>query len=144
MKTSLRVGDVMTTELHCILPGDDIMSAAYQLVSLNISGLLVVNNAEALVGILTERDCIEVALQAGYFDETGGCVADYMSTELLTVGITTSLMDVAERFAHGPHRRYPVLDNGQLVGIISRRDVLRALTSGDWFAAPAVSRRKPE
>lgn len=127
----------MTKELHTVRPDDDIMSAAHRLVSLNISGLLVLDGERQLLGVLTERDCIEVAFQAGYFDETGGRVRDYMSTDLLTVDASTSLMDMAERFARGPHRRYPVLEDGRLVGIVARRDILRALTSGAWFPAPS-------
>ncbi|MBT8086087.1 MAG: CBS domain-containing protein [Woeseia sp.] len=144
MSMTLRVSDAMTTELHCIRPDREIMGAAHRLVTLNISGLLVVDARDVLVGILTERDCIGVVLQAGYFDETAGRVADYMSTELQTIDASSSLMDVAERFAHGSHRRYPVLDADRLVGVIARRDILRALTSGAWFAAPAENRSMPK
>lgn len=136
MKESLRVRDYMTTRLHCVDPDEGIMDCARRLVSLNLSGLLVVNGARRLLGIITERDLIEVALNAGYFDETGGRVADYMSREVVIVDAGESLMDVAERFARRPHRRYPVLEGGRLVGLIARRDVLRALTSGAWFRAP--------
>lgn len=137
MNTALRVRDLMTTELHCIQADEQITSAAHRLVSLNISGLLVVDEQQDLLGILTERDCIETVLQAGYFDETGGRVSDYMSTGLETVDAASSLMDIAERFARGPYRRYPVFEDGRLVGIIARRDVLRALTSSAWFAVPS-------
>lgn len=68
----LRVRDFMTTSLHTVPPDTEIMSAVQQLVAANISGLLVVDDSAGLVGILTERDCIRLALQSGYFDETGG------------------------------------------------------------------------
>ncbi len=142
MVAPLRVGDFMETGLHCVPADEEIMSAVDRLVALNISGLLVVDEQRSLLGILTERDCIEVALQAGYFDEGGGRVADYMTSDVLTVEASASLMDVAEKFARGPYRRYPVLDGGHLVGIIARRDVLSALTSGAWFTAPSTERYK--
>lgn len=136
MRRILRVRDVMATKLECIGPEASIMDCARRLVSRNISGLLVVDSAGDLVGIITERDLIKVALSAGYHDESGGLVRDYMSTELVTVDAGESVMDVAERFTRSSHRRFPALDGGRLVGLIARRDVLRALTSGAWFPAP--------
>jgi len=136
VKASLRVRDYMSTRLECIGPNEGVMDCARRLVSLNLSGLLVVDGEKRLVGLITERDLIDVALSAGYFDEAGGRVADYMSTALDTVDAGESLMDVAERFARTSHRRYPVLEEGRLVGLIARRDILRALTSGAWFRAP--------
>ncbi len=84
--------------------------------------------------MLTERDFIEVALNAGYFDERGGSVAEFMTQDVETVGPDDSLVDVAARFVSSPFRRYPVVEDGRLVGIIARRDVLRALRSDRWFA----------
>lgn len=136
MRRSLRVRDFMSTKLECIGPDDAVMDCARRLVSRNISGLLVVDAAGRLLGIITERDLIDVALSAGYHDESGGLVGDYMATEIVTVDADESLMDVAERFTRTSHRRYPVLDGGRLVGLIARRDILRALTSGAWFPAP--------
>ena len=128
-----RVRDFMTTNPVCISPGTEIMRAIHLLVAEDISGLPVIDARGTLVGILTERDCIEVALQAGYFDELGGCVEQYMTTSVETVEPESSLMDLAELFARSPFRRCPVIEEGKLIGLICRRDILRALTSGVWF-----------
>lgn len=131
-----RVRDFMSPNVISIEPEAEIMRAVHLLVSKDISGLPVVNDQGTLVGILTERDCIKVALQAGYFDELGGQVAQFMSTPVTTVDPDTPLMDLAELFAQSAFRRCPVIDNGRLVGLICRRDILRALSSGAWFPEP--------
>jgi CBS domain-containing protein len=137
----LRVRDFMTTALHTVTPDTEIMDAVQKLVEKNISGLLVLERDGRLAGILTERDCIRVALSAGYFDEGGGRVRDFMTKDVQTFDADTSLMDLADTFARERFRRFPVMDDGQLVGVIARRDVLKALTSGTWFSAPAPSER---
>lgn len=129
-----RVRDFMTKNPLSITPDTEIMRAVHLLVSKDISGLPVVDDQGMLVGILTERDCIEVALQAGYFDELGGRVEQYMSTSVETVEPDSSLMDLAELFARSPFRRCPVIEEGKLVGLICRRDILHALTIGVWFS----------
>ena len=54
------------------------MMVVRRLVDEDLSGVLVTDEG-GLVGVLTERDCIQMAVQAGYFDETGGTVGEYMS-----------------------------------------------------------------
>ena len=132
-KKAERVRDFMTKNPLSISPETEIMRAVHLLVAEDISGLPVTDAQGRLVGILTERDCIAVALQAGYFDELGGRVEQYMTTPVETVEPDSSLMDLAELFARSPFRRCPVVEEGRLVGLICRRDILRALTSGAWF-----------
>ena len=54
-------------------------------------------------------------------------VGDYMATQVDTVSPDANLFDVATRFAEVSYKRFPVVDNGKLVGQISRTDVLRAI-----------------
>jgi len=133
MSVSLRVRDYMTTELVTVLPQTDITQVVQLLIANDISGVLVVSDAEGLVGILTERDCIATASSAGYYDELGGPASAFMSTPVETVAPEENLVDVAVRMATSPYRRFPVLEDGKLIGLIGRRDVLRALGSGSWF-----------
>lgn len=129
----LRVRDYMATDVLTIGPDTEIMRAIHLLVERDISGIPVVDDQMQVIGILTERDCIRTALQAGYFDEAGGLVADYMSTPVHTVAPDDSLMDLAELFATSPFRRCPVVEDGRLIGLICRRDVLSALKGSAWF-----------
>lgn len=132
-KPSLRVADYMTRDVLTVTEETEIMRAVFMLVAEDISGVPVLDEHDALVGLLTERDCLDVALSAGYFDEPGGRVSEFMSAPVDTVTSQDKLMDIAVRFRDTPHRRFPVVDDGRLVGVISRRDVLRALRQGVWF-----------
>jgi CBS domain-containing protein len=77
--------------------------------------------------MLSELDCMKVALQAGYHDHFGGPVSDFMSDGVQTVDGEMNIIDLAQEFAETSYRRFPVMRNNRLIGQISRRDVLRAL-----------------
>ena len=72
-------------------------------------------------------DCFETIIQNSYYSDAGGCVGDFMSTELVTVNPEMGIVDLAQFFQKKHFRRFPVIENGQLVGQVSRRDVLKAL-----------------
>jgi len=127
------VRDYMTRDLVVVGPRTEITQVVRMLIDHDISGVLVVDAAGTLVGILTERDCLAVASAAGYFDQWGGPAENYMSAPVETVAPDDNLVDVAVRMTDSPHRRFPVLEEGRLVGLLSRRDVLRALGDGSWF-----------
>jgi CBS domain-containing protein len=71
---------------------------------------------------------MKVALNAGYYGDWGGPVADYMSTSVESVDADMNIVDLAQKFLESGFRRFPVLRNNRLVGQISRRDALRALS----------------
>jgi CBS domain-containing protein len=124
---SLIVRDHMTRRVIALDPDLEITVATQRLVENDISGAPVLDSHGRLVGILTERDCMRVALHAGYHDVPYGLVRDYMSPDPETVTPEQSVLNLAEKFISGKFRRYPVVDNGRLVGVISRRDALRAI-----------------
>ena len=82
-----------------------------------------------LVGMLSEKDCLWTLLESSYYNNLSGYVKDYMSTELTTINLYDSLSEVAQKFLDLRFRRFPVLQNGKLVGQISRRDVLKAVSN---------------
>ena len=133
MNVPLRVRDYMTAKVLAVPPHTEIMQVVQLMIEKDVSGVLVVDADGGLMGVVTERDCISVAASAGYYDEWGGPVSEFMSVPVQTVAPDDNLIDVAVRMAASPHRRFPVVADGQLVGLISRRDVLRALGSGSWF-----------
>ena len=127
MLHAISVKDYMVGDLITFKPDMDVLDAIHLLLEHRISGAPVVDNLGNIVGMLSEVDCIQVALTSSYYEEKGGKVEEYMSKTVKTVDADTSLVDVAEMFLKDPYRRYPVVDDNRLVGQISRRDVLRAL-----------------
>jgi CBS domain-containing protein len=124
---SCLVKDYMSKTLVTFKPETSVLDAIHELVRHRIAGAPVVDDAGNLVGMLSELDCLKVALQAGYHGDYGGPVRDYMSGDVKTVNAEMSIVDLAQRFLDSRFRRFPVTDRNRLVGQISRRDVLRAL-----------------
>jgi CBS domain-containing protein len=127
MLRSVLVKDHMTRNVVTLSPDMEIARAAQFLITHHISGAPVLDEHGRLVGILTERDCMEKAMQADYHAQPGGLVKDCMSPDPEFVTPQQSILTLAEKFINGRFHRYPVMDEGRLVGIISRRDVMRAL-----------------
>ena len=127
MLRSVLVKNYMTKNPVTLTPETEIRQATELLIKKDISGAPVLDKHGRLVGVLTERDCMRVALQAGYHGEPGGLVKEFMSDNPQWVGPEQSILTLADLFINGRFHRYPVVDNGRLVGIISRRDVMRAM-----------------
>jgi CBS domain-containing protein len=127
MLRSVLVKDHMTKNVVTLSPDMGIAHAAQFLIAHNISGAPVLDEHGRLVGILTERDCMEEAMQADYHAQPGGLVSDYMSADPEFVVPEESILTLADKFINGRYHRYPVVDSGRLVGVISRRDVMRAM-----------------
>ncbi len=124
---SCRVRDYMAAHLVTFKPETDVLHAVHEFVKHRIAGAPVVNDHGEIVGMLSEFDCMKVALDAGYYGDAGGPVSEYMSPSVETVDADMSIVDLAEKFLNTKYRRFPVMTENRLVGQISRRDVLRAL-----------------
>ncbi len=117
----------MAKRLVTLKPEMEILRAVHILLEHDFGGAPVVDDAGRLVGILTEKDCMKIVLNAGYHSEYGGRVSEYMSRDVETMRPDDSIVEAAKRFLAESFHRYPVVDNNELVGQISRRDVMRAL-----------------
>ena len=126
---SCLVRDYMAGSIVSFKPETDVLDAIHELVRHRIAGAPVVNDQGELVGMLSELDCLKVSLNAGYYGDWGGPVADYMTPDVETVDADMNIVDLAQKFVDCGFRRFPVLRNNRLVGQISRRDVPRALTT---------------
>jgi CBS domain-containing protein len=135
----MRAADIMTKNVCVIRPEVTLKEAATMLLRRHVRGLPVVDAAGALVGIITEADLI-AAGSAPDPRRDGGTglpclprtVADVMSTRVIAATADAHLADIARIMLSAHLTRVPVLDDrGRLVGLISRRDLLRLLTRSD-------------
>lgn len=125
------VADCMKVDLVTLSPDIEIVRAVAILLESRVSGACILNASGELVGVLSKRDCLKAALNASYYKQWGGVVADYMSTNPETLDADLDLVDAAERMISSSFRRFPVTRAGRFVGQISRTDILQAL-SGQW------------
>lgn len=127
MLRSISVRDYMSANLVTFTPDMDVLDAIHLLLENNISGAAVIDKLGNMVGFLSEKDCLKVALSASYHEEWGGKVSEFMIRKVKTVDVDMNLVEVAEMFLECPYRRFPVMQGNRLVGQISRRNVLKAL-----------------
>jgi CBS domain-containing protein len=125
------VADCMKVDLVTLAPNTEIVRAVAILLENKVSGACVLDASGDLVGVLSKRDCLKAALNASYYKQWGGIVADYMSPNPETLDADIDLVDAAERMIASSFRRFPVIRDGHFVGQISRTDVLEAL-SAQW------------
>jgi CBS domain-containing protein len=118
--------DFMVTKLVTLRPEMDVIRAVQLLLKNRISGAPVVDNEGNYLGIFSEKCSLNVLLDAAYEQLPSNEVRMFMDTEARTINPDTLLLSIAQVFLLTPYRRLPVLDEGQLVGQVSRRDVLRA------------------
>ena len=124
---SATIADYMATELISFAPDDDIVEAMRILLEHSLSGAPVVDDQGKLCGILSQKDCFEIIYRTAYHQDWGGQVQQYMSREIEHLPVECSVVEAAERFLSSSFRRFPVLRDGNLVGLICRRDILGAL-----------------
>tara|TARA_B110000971_G_scaffold48021_1_gene48075 strand:+ start:140 stop:595 length:456 start_codon:yes stop_codon:yes gene_type:complete len=120
--------DYMTTNVITFKADQEITDVTETIIKRKISGAPVVNNEEEIIGIITEKDCLRVIYDEKYHNlfPNQGKVTNYMSKKVVTVDYNIKINELASLFMKSNFRRYPVLKNGKMVGVISRRDVLKA------------------
>jgi predicted transcriptional regulator len=127
MLAPLKVKDYMSGTTVTFTPDMDVLKAIHQLVEFKISGAPVIDHHGNMIGFLSEKDCMKVALQASYQSEAGGLVKDFMRPSIETVDYETSIIEVAERFLDTAYKCFPVIKDNRIVGSITRQNILKAL-----------------
>ena len=127
---SLTASDIMARYEATFSPESDIYDAIQKLLKNKLTGAPVVDEHGALVGMLTERECLKVLVGGALDGLPSGQVRDYMICPCESVDPKASIYDIVHRFLTGSFRKLPVIDGeGRVVGQVSRRDALVALAS---------------
>jgi CBS domain-containing protein len=141
------VADVMTRSCVTIAPEATVEQAVNLMLTRNISGLFVVDKSGDLAGVITEGDLLRrdeigterhrpwwlrlfasPARQAADFTRANGRhVRDVMTEDVLSIARDARLEDVVATMEKHRIKRLPVTADGQIVGVVSRSDLLRAL-----------------
>ena len=125
---SLKVSDYMTTNLITFTVDQPVESVIQALIKHRISGGPVVNANNELIGIISEGDCIKQISDSRYYnmplqDQT---IEKLMVKNVDTIDGNMNIFDAANKFLATKRRRFPILENGKLVGQISQKDILKA------------------
>ena len=121
--------EIMTRKLVTLRPETRVVDAAALLLKHGISGAPVVDEDGRLLGLLSEYDCLRAVASADYemdAHDTIAVVAELMTRDCVTIGPEMDLFAIAHEFVERRMRRFPVLENGNLIGQVSRRDALKA------------------
>ena len=149
----LTVGEIMDTDVPSVEPTDSVERVLQVLREHELSGVPVANEGGRLVGIITEEDLVlsgenEDLHLPHYFQLFGGFVfleslghfeerlrkavastaADLMTEHPVTIEPSASVDEAGRVIASSKHNRLPVVEHGRLVGVVTRLDVLEALT----------------
>ena len=154
----MKAEDVMTRDVISIAPDATVLQAARLMLQHHISGLPVVDKDGKLVGVLSEGDFLRRRetrtehkrsrwleflmgpgrIAAEYSHSHGSKVSEVMTTEVQTVADDTPLEEIVELMERKRIKRVPVLCGEQLVGIVTRSNLMHAMVSMARVAQPAA------
>jgi len=127
----MQVRDIMNTDVKVASPEDTFEQVAQLLHEHGISSVVVMDGAN-LAGIVTERDLVNLIADGG--DPKATRIGERMTRDLDTVGPRTDIAEAADHMARLKIRHLPVLEDKELVGIVSIRDLtnwaVHELTAG--------------
>ena len=109
-------------------PDQPIQDVISTIIDKKISGAPVLDDQDHLVGMISEKDCLRIIVDQAYHNMPAETrrVSDYMTPKVQSLSPGTNVVEAAIEFLNSPIRRFPVVENGILIGQVSRRHILRA------------------
>jgi CBS domain-containing protein len=126
------VRDYMDRHVATLRPETSILDAVGLLLEKRITGAPVVDQSGRLIGIVTEKDCLRLVAAGEGGDLPRGTVGSIMTPNPETIPPDMDVYFAAGLFLTRPFRRFPVVEDGKLVGAITRFDILRVLRANLW------------
>ena len=128
MLQSVDLRDYMITNPIMVKGDDNLLATIKIIIDNKVSGVCVVNEKKALVGVLSEMDCLAAILDSTYNNVGVGVVSEYMTKDNIVVAHPSDdIINVAQDMLLKKHRRRPVIEDGKLVGQVSCRQLLTAV-----------------
>jgi CBS domain-containing protein len=125
------VSSYMDRNTHVLSADDDILVALRRLIDEGITGAPVSDDQGQVVGELSEFECLRLLAEGQGGEIPRGRVRDFMATTFTAVPPEMDVYYAAGMFLNDPaHRRFVVMDGGKLVGVVTRKDILRAVLAG--------------
>lgn len=127
-QADFKVSDFMTKDLITFKAEQSIEDVVNILIKHKISGGPVVNDKNELIGIISEGDCIKQISDSQYYNMPmeNNSIEKHMATNVETIDGNLNVFDAAKQFLDSKRRRFPIVEEGKLVGQISQKDILKA------------------
>lgn len=116
--------DIMTVGVITAKPETTIKDAIKLLVEIQISGLMVLDDNNDIVGVVTEKDLL---VAYDFLGTTQSVIKDFICTDIISVTPDTPMQEISKILVQKNIKRVPVIEEGKLLGVVSRRDVLRSI-----------------
>jgi predicted transcriptional regulator len=109
-------------------PDQPIQEVIAIIIEKKISGAPVMDDQNHIVGMISEKDCLRIIVDQAYYNMPAATrkVSDYMIVDVQSFSPKSTIVEAAMKFLNSPIRRFPVVENGMLIGQVSRRHILQA------------------
>ncbi len=124
---ALKVKDYMDRQAVKFSPEMSLSAALDKVMKSEHLGGPVVDEEGKVIGFLSEQDLLEKLIKVAYSSQETHIVSDCMYKEVLSVSPETGIIELADMMKVGKPKAYPVVEDGKLLGLITRRDVLTAI-----------------
>lgn len=118
--------DVMTGDAQCIGEHDSVLDAAKRLSELDVGAMPICGDDQRLKGMVTDRDIVVKVLAEGR-DPSSTEAGELGEGKPVTIGADDSVEEAVRTMKEHKVRRLPVIDDHELVGIVSQADLARSI-----------------
>lgn len=125
--TNKTVRTIMQSTHMCLSPKMNLVLVSAHLSKHNLPGAPVIDENHNPIGYVSEYDCLEQLLQSTYYCDNTALAEDVMTKKLITTRPDLTLIDVASQMNENKVNAAPVIENGKVIGVISRGDIMREL-----------------
>jgi len=123
------VRSIMRSRNACLSPKMSLDLVSNHLTQHHLPGAPVMDENYCPLGFVSEYDCLKQLMESAYYRDKTALAEDVMATKLITTSPDLTLMDVASEMNTNRVNVAPVIENGKIIGVLSRGDVMRELVN---------------